>query len=238
MELVAHGSLAPDTLVWREGMAQWQPYNDVRPPVVPVAAPLPGVSAAPAAHQAACAECGRAFDRQDLLAYGSIHVCAQCKPIFLQKLAEGARIETSIRYAGFWIRAGAKLLDGLILRVVGLPVSLLMMLASASSPTQTLVRPARAILMSLLGMALSLGIAMGYSVFFLGRFGATPGKMACRIKVISADGQPISYAKACVRFWAEFLSLVTALIGYIMAGFDEEKRTLHDRLCQTRVIFK
>jgi uncharacterized RDD family membrane protein YckC len=25
-------------------------------------------------------------------------------------------------------------------------------------------------------------------------------------------------------------------IGYIMAGFDDEKRTLHDRICDTRVI--
>ena len=25
-------------------------------------------------------------------------------------------------------------------------------------------------------------------------------------------------------------------IGYIMAGFDEQKRTLHDRICDTRVI--
>jgi uncharacterized RDD family membrane protein YckC len=28
------------------------------------------------------------------------------------------------------------------------------------------------------------------------------------------------------------------LIGYIMAGFDNEKRALHDRVCDTRVIYK
>jgi uncharacterized RDD family membrane protein YckC len=25
-------------------------------------------------------------------------------------------------------------------------------------------------------------------------------------------------------------------IGYIIAGFDEQKRALHDRICETRVI--
>jgi hypothetical protein len=27
-------------------------------------------------------------------------------------------------------------------------------------------------------------------------------------------------------------------IGFIMAGFDDEKRALHDRMCDTRVVFK
>jgi uncharacterized RDD family membrane protein YckC len=34
------------------------------------------------------------------------------------------------------------------------------------------------------------------------------------------------------------VSGIILLIGYIMAGFDEEKRALHDRVCDTRVIYK
>ena len=73
-------------------------------------------------------------------------------------------------------------------------------------------------------------------MFFLGKFGATPGKMACKLKVVRPDGERISYARALGRHFAEMLSGIILYIGYIMAAFDEEKRTLHDRICDTRVI--
>jgi hypothetical protein len=40
---------------------------------------------------APCAECNRVFNVQDMVAHNGLHVCARCKPIFLQKLAEGAK---------------------------------------------------------------------------------------------------------------------------------------------------
>jgi len=39
-----------------------------------------------------CAECQSVFHVQDMIAHQNLHVCARCKPIFLQKLAEGAKI--------------------------------------------------------------------------------------------------------------------------------------------------
>jgi uncharacterized RDD family membrane protein YckC len=34
------------------------------------------------------------------------------------------------------------------------------------------------------------------------------------------------------------VSSIVLSIGCIMAGFDDEKRALHDRVCDTRVIYK
>ena len=42
---------------------------------------------------APCAECGQVFKVNEMIAHNAIHVCARCKPIFLQKLAEGAKIK-------------------------------------------------------------------------------------------------------------------------------------------------
>ena len=81
-------------------------------------------------------------------------------------------------------------------------------------------------------------IQFGYEVFFIGKFGATPGKMALKIKVINADGSKVSYLKALGRLFAYFLSGIILGIGLIMAAFDDEKRALHDRICNTRVILK
>ena len=78
-----------------------------------------------AANEAVCAECGRTFEVQNMIAYGRLRVCAECKPVFMQKLAEGAKIGTSVlNYAGFWTRFGAVFLDGIILWVVNSAISL------------------------------------------------------------------------------------------------------------------
>ena len=77
-----------------------------------------------------------------------------------------------------------------------------------------------------------------YTIFFLGKYGATPGKMACKLQVVVADGSKISYARATGRFFAEMLSGMICYIGYIMVGFDAQKRALHDHICNTRVIYK
>ena len=49
--LVANGTIRPDTLVWHEGMADWQPLSAAEPGLVPqvVPPPPPGAAGAPAA---------------------------------------------------------------------------------------------------------------------------------------------------------------------------------------------
>jgi uncharacterized RDD family membrane protein YckC len=70
----------------------------------------------------------------------------------------------------------------------------------------------------------------------VGKFAATPGKMACKLKVVLPEGDRVSYARAIGRHFAKYISGLILGIGYIMAGFDEQKRALHDRICDTRVI--
>jgi uncharacterized RDD family membrane protein YckC len=80
------------------------------------------------------------------------------------------------------------------------------------------------------------GIA--YNTFFVGRYAATPGKMAVGIRVVAPDGSRINYMRAFGRAWADILSSMTCFIGYIIAAFDNEKRALHDHICTTRVVYK
>jgi hypothetical protein len=39
-----------------------------------------------------CAECGEVFARENLIHLQGVYVCSRCKPVFLQKLAEGAAV--------------------------------------------------------------------------------------------------------------------------------------------------
>ena len=60
--------------------------------------------------------------------------------------------------------------------------------------------------------------------------------MALNLRVVTPEGGDIGYLRALGRHVAEWISGFILLIGYIMAAFDAEKRTLHDRICNTRVI--
>jgi uncharacterized RDD family membrane protein YckC len=77
---------------------------------------------------------------------------------------------------------------------------------------------------------------MAYEIFMVGKYGGTLGKMACKIHVITADGESVGFPRAAARYFAKLLSGVVCGIGYVIAIFDEQKRALHDRICDTRVV--
>jgi uncharacterized RDD family membrane protein YckC len=239
-ELARAGTVRDDTLVWREGMANWQPHSAVRGPAKPV--PIP--AAVPiAAETRFCSECGRPFPAQELVTIGSATICSQCKPLYMQRVREGAQPIGARRYAGFWIRFVAWFIDVIILTVVGFIINLPLRLALGISATRigsgdiTTALPA---LIGTLGLSLAINLVLqaAYTIYFLSTRGATIGKLALGLKVIRADGGPLSVGLATGRFFAFLLdAYFTLTIGFIIAGFDSEKRALHDRICDTRVIY-
>jgi uncharacterized membrane protein len=86
--LVVSGKVRPETLVWREGMANWQAYREVQP-AASGAPPTLTAAGSAAGAEAVCAECGGMFPLNDTIKIGDARVCANCKPVFVQKLREG-----------------------------------------------------------------------------------------------------------------------------------------------------
>lgn len=84
IELVTGGIIRAETLVWREGMKDWQPYGIVSGARAPGAAP---VIVAPG--QAACGECGRVVPEAETVEIGGRRICASCKPAVVQRMIEG-----------------------------------------------------------------------------------------------------------------------------------------------------
>jgi uncharacterized RDD family membrane protein YckC/DNA-directed RNA polymerase subunit RPC12/RpoP len=236
-ELARTGKIQNDTLVWREGMESWKPYTQARS-AGPQSATPPSAQANPApaetTHEAVCVECGRIFNMDDMIRHEKGYVCAHCKPVFMQKLAEGARLNTGgLNYAGFWIRFAAVFLDGLILGAVNFVIGLV---AGLSAGQAVGAEPVGAIVVQLILVFVQLAIGIAYETIMIGKYGATLGKMACKIKVVTADDGTVSYARAFGRYFAKLLSGLTCLIGYIIAAFDDQKRALHDHICNTRVV--
>jgi len=199
--LAGSGKIQPDTLVWREGLAAWLPYSQVKPGGSLNAPPV--IRAGP----------GTAIDT--LAAMGAASV--------------------GVAYGGFWIRFVAKILDGLIQDIISIPFFLLFsprisLMGRFGPPTPAEI--AKLVVVVLVGGV----VGICYNTFFLGKFGATPGKMVCGLKVLTPEGTPISYARALGRVAAEFLSSMFCSLGYIIAAFDRQKRALHDHIASTRVI--
>ena len=233
-DLVHSQAIGLDTLVWREGMEQWVPYR-----TSPAAA---GGPTAPIESQP-CVECGRRFAESDMLRYENSWVCAGCKPIFFQRIKEGAMPRGAFVLATVGNRFVAVFVDYILVVVISM-ILLIPFYMALFSQIMDLSRhthgpftpPTFSMEMHLYSYAISYGVPAAYEIFFLGTYGATLGKMLMKIKVVTADGQPISYGRATGRHFAKYLSKFTLGIGYLIAIWDDEKRALHDRLAGTRVV--
>ncbi len=236
--LVSAGSINAETLVWQEGMPEWLPYNQAvgqaqpapvgAPPVAAAAQATPGQALVP------CPTCGLQVPGTDLIPSGPTQVCPSCKETHLQTLLEGKEASLgTFNFAGFWIRFVALFIDSILLMVVQFGIGFLLAFGTDYDPLAT-DQP--------FGLVDALGTVMGVLYYTLmhgnPRTQATLGKMVVGLRVITEDGGDVSYARAFGRYLSTILSTITLLIGYIMAGFDEEKRALHDRIAGTRVVYK
>lgn len=190
-----------------------------------------------------CSQCGRVLTPPEAMSLAGVVVCAACKPVYLRRLQEGQGT-AAIVYKGFWIRLVAKMIDGLMLGVVLMPLFLLLIpgyvhaIAAAAStggpPDPTLMM--QFIVPMAMFEVMAVVVVWFYNTVMLGRFQATLGKMAIGAKVVRPDGSRISWGQAAGRSGMEMVSGLILYIGYIVAAFDREKRTLHDLAAATRVV--
>jgi uncharacterized RDD family membrane protein YckC len=196
----------------------------------------------------ACSQCGRMFAHSDLVQIAGNWVCGDCKPPFLSRvMAGGAAVAGPFgwHYGGFWMRFGARFIDGFVLGVPFLIVAAVFipnLLRTANQQPPNLAIAAFGLTFIVVGL-----LAMAaYEVLMLRYWGGTVGKMACGLKVVRPDGRGLGWGVSFGRFfmwnivtsYIPYLNFILMLISGIMAGVDAEKRALHDRVCDTRVIYK
>lgn len=66
--------------------------------------------------------------------------------------------------------------------------------------------------------------------------GATVGKRAMNIRVVSEDGKAIGFGTATGRFFGNLLNLFTLCVGYLLMLFNARNQCLHDMITSTVVI--
>ncbi|MCD6050616.1 MAG: hypothetical protein K0Q55_2019 [Verrucomicrobia bacterium] len=83
--LLATGEIDASTLIWRDGMADWQPFGKAMPTMVP-----PKLPDGQSGH--ACSRCGKIHLEGDLIKFEGHLICSLCKPFVFQQFKETGRI--------------------------------------------------------------------------------------------------------------------------------------------------
>ena len=118
------------------------------------------------------------------------------------------------KYAGFWKRLAAYLVDYFIIGIICWIISLI----------------------GVFGNFLSFLILAVFLIGFWSATGQTPGKAVVGIKIVRLDGTNIGLGNAVLRFIGYIISSIIFLIGFLMIGWHGEKRGLHDLIAATAVI--
>lgn len=154
-------------------------------------------------------------------------------------------------YAGFWLRFGANIIDGII---IGIPTGIISAFVSIfwsgammelqestidpnyeASLSDIFVFLAGAIIILFLSLLISF---LYYTLLHSSKWQGSVGKILLNIKVTDLNGGRIGFGRATGRYFATIISGMIFYIGYIMAGFTSKKQALHDMIAGTVVVKK
>lgn len=134
-----------------------------------------------------------------------------------------------LEYAGFWIRAGAAIIDTLLISVILFPL-LTAIYGSEYWSGERLVQGPLDFLLSWVAPAAAV------IVFWLARQ-ATPGKMAVGARIVDAKtgGKPTS-TQLILRYLGYYVAMLPLFVGILWVAFDPRKQGWHDKIAGTVVV--
>jgi len=210
IDMIRQGHVRPSDLVWTENMPDWRPASSV-----------PALMPAGQAAETATASVGVA---------GLAGANA-----FLNYVTPSGPV--NVVYAGFWMRFAAWIIDLIILTVV----DRILEVAVNFSGTVLLPRNYGIPWGSLWDFGgLESGVIflrwLYYALMESSQIQGTVGKLALGIIVTDMQGQRIGFGRATGRYFGRYLSALTLMIGFMLAGWTQQKQALHDMLAGCLVI--
>lgn len=133
------------------------------------------------------------------------------------------------KYAGFWIRVGASLIDALLISVITVPLTIMIY--------GDLVWEGESFILGAADFFINYTLPFIAVVLFWLYKSATPGKMALKI-VDARTGGKLSVGQSIGRYFAYIPAMLVLMIGIIWVAFDRRKQGWHDKLAKTVVIQK
>jgi uncharacterized RDD family membrane protein YckC len=133
-------------------------------------------------------------------------------------------------YAGFWLRVWAGAIDVSLEALVALLITVVVSYAYTHFGPRSGISPIT--ISYLTGIAFIPVLAIGawlYAAFSeSSHWRATIGKRIMGLQVVTAQGDQLNFGQASIRHFMKFLSLFTASVGFMMAGWTKRCQALHD----------
>ncbi len=117
-------------------------------------------------------------------------------------------------YSNLWRRAGAAIIDTLILSAISTLFVRMVVLFPFAFILHFFYKP----------------------IFESSKVRATPGKYLAEISVCRSNGDQLSLRDAYIRYFTSWISGITLGLGYLVACFNSKHLTLHDIFADTVVI--
>ena len=138
-------------------------------------------------------------------------------------------MNSNIRYAGFWIRTVAAILDDIWLYGAVYGALWFIIGSELFDPTAS-----RGGVRFIFEWILPFFVVM----LFWNTVSSTPGKLLLGLKIVDAATYgPVPPHRFLMRYLGYFVSLIPLGIGLIWAGLDDRKQGWHDKIAGTVVIY-
>jgi uncharacterized RDD family membrane protein YckC len=198
-----------------------------------------------AAVQQVCSNCGNPLlpDGKFCLFCGDVLAETPDKPGLVSRVspknpAADPKIDSAPEYAGFWLRVWAGSIDIALEALAAVILTVIVGVAIKIYVSRSGLSPITGSYLT--GIAFIFLLAVGswlYAAFFeSSNWRATLGKRIVGLQVVTSSGGKLSFGQASVRHFMKFLSLFTAGVGFMMAGWTKRSQALHDMPSDSVVI--
>ncbi len=226
MHRISLGQIQSSSLVWRQGLSRWTPFEDVQA--------LDRVETEKRATEAKkgttteageCYVCQKNFPRTQMMHFQSHWICEDCRPAFFNKLTSvGFQLASDRKAVGqLGPRLGAVALDLVLYVLVITCIWIVAARLGAISPSY------------FISYGFLFADVLGSVVWaggWLALTGTTPGKWVFHLRVVDAVSDHRVRPQAALKRSAAAL----IPLGFIVAFFNPQRRALNDYVARTRVI--
>jgi uncharacterized RDD family membrane protein YckC len=153
-------------------------------------------------------------------------------------MSETAKGAIALEFAGFWRRAGAYIIDAIVLGAFFAFLEPLFWpdfgkLFDVSTNFDSTIWMTQ---FKALANVISTILSGLYFVYFWTWRGQTLGMMVAGVKVIRTDGTTLDVGHGIVRYFGYLVSIIPLFLGFIWIAFDARKQGWHDKIADTYVV--
>ncbi len=136
-----------------------------------------------------------------------------------------------MRYAGFWLRFIAAIIDSIIITIISRVI-----FVGFDTPAFSIEQSYFDALNSPLTLMNTLLFWLYFAVLESSPLQASLGKYILGLKVTDIYGRRLAFLRATGRHFGKIISAFLLMIGYLMAAFTDQKQTLHDKMANCLVV--